>query len=380
VGDHLARLDPGQLMPYARPVAGRVPAVAGVLTEAEIRATGETIAAAQQESGAIGWPDGQVDAWNHVECAMALSVCGLAGPARRAYDWLLAAQRPDGSWPRRTAPGGAVSEAAGESNHAAYVAVGVWHEYLVTGDTDFAAQMWPAVRRAIEYAVGLQTPRGEIIWQRDAGGAPAGYALLTGCASMCQSLRCAVALADFAGEPQPDWELAAGRLAHTVARHPEAFADKSRFSMDWYYPVLGGAVRRPGGAAWLAAGWPDFVVPGLGVRCVRDEPWVTGAETCELVLALDAIGDPRRAREMFAGVQFLRDPDGAYWTGWQFANKKHFPNERSSYTSAAIILAADALSRTTGGNGIFRAPAIGTAVPAPDPQGCGCPASLDPSR
>ena len=93
-------------MPHARSLTGRTPAVAGVLTEAEIRATGETIAAAQEGSGAIGWPDGQVDAWNHVECAMALSVCGLAGPARRAYEWLRATQRADGSWPRRTAPGG----------------------------------------------------------------------------------------------------------------------------------------------------------------------------------------------------------------------------------------------------------------------------------
>ena len=364
-------------MPYARLTAGPVPAVAGVLTEAEIRTTGETIAAAQEESGAIGWPDGQVDAWNHVECAMALSVCGLAGPARRAYEWLLATQRADGSWPRRTGPGGAVSEPSGESNHAAYVAVGVWHEYLVTGDAEFVARMWPVVRRAIDYAVGLQTPRGEIIWQRGAGGAPASYALLTGCASMCQSLRCAATLADFAGEPQPDWELAAGQLAHTVACHPEAFADKSRFSMDWYYPVLGGAVRGPDAAARLATGWPDFVVPGLGVRCVRDEPWVTGAETCELVLALDSIGDTHRALEMFADVQFLRGPDGAYWTGWQFVNNRHFPNERSSYTSAAIILAADALSRTTRGSGMFRATGAGTApAPAPDPLRCGCQVSM----
>jgi hypothetical protein len=371
VGDNLARLYSGQLMSYARSLAGRTPAVAGVLTEAEIRATGESIVAAQEESGAIGWPDGQVDAWNHVECAMALSVCGLAGPARRAYEWLRATQRADGSWPRRTAPGGVVNEAAGESNHAAYVAVGVWHEYLLTGDTEFVARMWPTVRLAIEYAIGLQTPRGEIIWQRDPDG-PAGYALLTGCASMCQSLRCAVALAELAGQPQPDWELAAGRLAHAVACHPEAFEDKSRFSMDWYYPVLGGAVRGPGAAARLAAGWADFVVPGLGVRCVRDEPWVTGAETCELVLSLDAIGETRRALEMFAEVQFLRDPDGAYWTGWQFANKRHFPNERSSYTSAAIILAADALSGSTGANGLFRATGTGTARPAPAPGQCGC--------
>jgi len=360
-------------MPYAPAVAGRVPAVPGVLTEAEIRATGEAIAAGQQESGAIGWPDGQVDAWNHVECAMAMSVCGLHGPARRAYEWLLAAQRPDGSWARRTAPGGQASEAASESNHAAYVAVGVWHEYQVTGDAGFVARMWPAVRRAIGFTLGLQTPRGEIIWQRGPGGVPASYALLTGCASMYQSLRCAAALADLAGEPQPDWELAAARLAHTVACHPEAFADKSRFSMDWYYPVLGGPVRGPDAAARLAAGWPDFVVPRLGVRCVRDEPWVTGAETCELVLALDAIGDTRRALEMFAGVQFLRDPDGAYWTGWQFANQRHYPNERSGYTAAAVILAADALSRTTGGNGLFRAMGADTATaPAPDTGNCRC--------
>src|SRR5262249_39908922 len=68
---------------------------------------------------------------------------------------------------------------------------------------------------------------------------------------------------------------------------------------------------------------------------------------------------------------FLRGPDGAYWTGWQFANNKHFPNERSSYTSAAIILAADALSAATGGNGLFRA-AADPAAPAPDPGRCGC--------
>jgi GH15 family glucan-1,4-alpha-glucosidase len=371
VDDQLAPPGSGRWLPYGPAVAGRVPAVPGVLTEAEIRATGEAIAAGQQESGAIGWPDGQVDAWNHVECAMALSVCGLPGPARRAYEWLLATQRADGSWPRRTAPGGQVSEAGGESNHAAYVAVGVWHEYLVTGDAGFVARMWPAVRQAIGFALGLQAPRGEIIWQRYPSGAPAGYALLTGCASMYQSLRCAAALADFVGEPQPDWELAAGRLAHTVACHPEAFADKSRFSMDWYYPVLGGPVRGPDAAAWLAAGWPDFVVPRLGVRCVRDEPWVTGAETCELVLALDAIGDTGRAREMFAEVQFLRDPGGAYWTGWQFANQKHYPNEQSGYTAAAVVLAADALSRTSGGNGLFRAMGADTAT-APDPGRCGC--------
>ena len=49
------------------------------------------------------------------------------------------------------------------------------------------------------------------------------------------------------------------------------------------------------------------MVPGLGIRCVDDRPWVTGAETCELVLALDVVGDPR-ARTVFADMQHLEDP------------------------------------------------------------------------
>src|ERR1700758_377889 len=146
------------------------------LGEADVRATGESIAQVQDPTGAIPWPDGHVDAWNHVECAMALSACGLRGPARRGYEWLLAAQRPDGSWPKRQ--DGAVIDEAGGSNHAAYPAVGVWHELQITRDDAFAERMWPVVRSGIEFAIGLQRPRGEITWQRQADGSPGDYALL----------------------------------------------------------------------------------------------------------------------------------------------------------------------------------------------------------
>jgi hypothetical protein len=72
-------------------------------------------------------------------------------------------------------------------------------------------------------------------------------------------------------------------------------------------------------------------------------------------------------------MQHLRDPDGSYWTGWQFANQAHFPNEQSSWTAAAVILAADALSGTTGGSGIFAAAAAWWAVGSPvDAAACGC--------
>ena len=74
-------------------------------------------------------------------------------------------------------------------------------------------------RAAIEFAIGLQTPRGEIIWRRHEDGTPDTYALLTGSSSMYQSLRCAIALAEHLGDPQPDWELAAALLGHAVACH-----------------------------------------------------------------------------------------------------------------------------------------------------------------
>ena len=348
-----------------------IPEIAGILTADQIISTGQAVAAVQQPDGSIGWPDGHVDAWNHVECAMALSVAGQREASRRAYEWLRTNQRPDGSWYMQMPPG--QTDLTTESNFAAYCAVGVWHELLVSGDEAFVQRMWPTVRAAIEFVLGLQTPRGEIIWRRTADGAADSFALLTGSASMYSSLRCAIMLAEYLSEPQPDWELAAGQLAHAVASHPEAFADKSRFSMDWYYPVLGGPVRGQAGVERLAQGWDTYVVPGLGVRCVRDEPWVTAAETAELAITLDAIGDTTRALELLEEIQMLRDPSGAYWTGWQYVTKRHFPNEQSSYTGAAMVLAADTMCGATAAASIFREIAADApTVLSSGDAACGC--------
>ncbi|MEU7831139.1 prenyltransferase [Nonomuraea sp. NPDC049129] len=341
-----------------------------MISREEAVRTALSISAIQSDDGGVPWPEGHVDAWNHVECLMAMTVAGLRDPVARGYDWLARHQRDDGSWAMKLVDGVA-TEQGGESNHAAYVAVGVWHHHLVTGDQKLTELRWPMVKRALDYVVGLQTERGEVVWERDAHGRASSYALLTGCASIHQGLRCGVLLADHLGDPQPHWELAADRLAHVLAAHPEAFTDKSRFSMDWYYPVLGGAVRGPAAEELLEREWGTFVVPGLGIRCVSDQPWVTGAETCELALALHALGDRDRAARLFADVQHLRHEDGSYWTGWQFVNQRHFPHERSGYTAAAAVLAADALSAFSPGAGIFRDISAPSVSPA-DPHLCGC--------
>jgi hypothetical protein len=342
------------------------PEVAGVLTSDDLRTTGATIAAAQEPDGAVPWfPGGQVDPWDHVEAAMALDVAGLVGAAGRAYEWLRLRQRADGSW-AASYRAGAVDDSTADANFAAYVAVGTWHHYLITGSLGFLRRMWPTVQRALAFVVGLQAPGGEIRWARDASGCAWPHALLTGCSSMYQSLRCALAIAERLGDPQPDWELAAGRLGHALVRHPERFAPKARFSMDWYYPVLGGALRGPDAEERIAASWKTFVVPGLGIRCVADRPWVTGAETCELVLALDALGDREGALRLFADMQHLRDADGAYWTGYVYPDDAFWPGERSTWTAAAVLLAADALSDATPAAGIFRGDALPAGVDLDD--------------
>ncbi|MCM6772691.1 prenyltransferase [Nocardia sp. CDC159] len=330
-----------------------LPSVPGIVTGRQCLRTAESIAAAQESDGAIPWfTGGHTDPWDHVECAMALTATGLLTDARAAYAWSARTQRADGSWPLQFRSG-AIENADTDTNFCAYLATGVWHYLCCTGDRAFAAELWPTVRAAVDYVLSLQGAGGEIFWLRNGSGIVP-EALLTGCSSMFHSIRAALALAEFLGDPQPEWEVAALRLGHAIRYHPEVFTAKDRYSMDWYYPVLCGAYRGDAAAARIAGRWGDFVVGEIGIRCVDDRPWVTGAETCELALALDAVGERGRARGLLAAMQHLRADDGSYWTGLVFADGKHWPEERTTWTGAAMILAADALSRTSGGSGIFR--------------------------
>jgi hypothetical protein len=236
----------------------------------------------------------------------------------------------------------------------AYLAAGVWHHYLTTGDDGFCRELWPTVEAAIEFVLDLQTRRGEIIWARHPDGRPWSYALLTGSSSISHSLRCAELLAAQVGESRPGWTAARNRLVEVIAHHPEAFEPKERWAMDWYYPVLVGAVTGDDAAKRLADGWDTFIIEGEGVRCVSDQPWVTTAETCECVLSLLAAGDTDAAVALFDGIQRLRHPNGGYYTGEVVPERVHFPaDEQSAYSAAAIILAADALVGESPTSGLF---------------------------
>ncbi len=350
------------------------------MTPEQIAQTAASIASMQEADGAIPWTIGEhTDAWNHVEGAMALLVGGEIEAAEAAYDWCLRTQRADGSWPMKFVAG-TVEDASSETNMAAYIAVGVLHHWSIRRDRVFLERMWPVVRGALDLVVDLQLPFGGIAWSRewDANG-PAkinAEALIAGSSSIYQALRCGVALAEIMDEPQPEWELAGGRLGHALREHRDQFLDKSNFSMDWYYPVLAGAVRGAAARDLIAERWDTFVEPGLGIRCVSTNLWVTGAETCELVLALDAIGDRSRAVQLLADMQHLRHEDGSYWTGFVFPENVNWPGEQTTYTAAAVILAVDALSLSTPGATIMRGTTLGPEFVEIGLE-CGCPDRFD---
>jgi hypothetical protein len=348
-----------------------LPAIVGVLSEAQVRQTAASITAAQLPSGAIPWFEGgHTDPWDHVQAAMALTAAGHVREATRAYAWLRDVQRSDGSWAIRYR-GNVVEDAHTDSNFCAYPATGVWHHWQVTGDRTFVEGMWPSVAAGIGVVLRMQRPDGTVAWaSTDDGAEP--EALITGNASIHLSLRCAIALAELVGDARPDWELAAGRLRHALDQHPELFAPKPTHSMDWYYPLLGGALPLDRAAERIDERWDAFVVDGLGARCVSTNPWVTGAETCELALALDSLGRTEKARGQLAAMQHLRADDGSYWTGLVYDDDVRWPVERTTWTAATVILAADAISRTTPGNGIFR----GEGLPVCEwevSEACPCP-------
>lgn len=338
----------------------------------------------QFSNGCIPWFRGHfADPWDHVEAAMGLTLGGEWQAAEKAYEWLANEQLPDGSWwaeytytpttsasttstpvedksPQRidSLTKQANRERLRETNFVAYIATGVWHHFLVTRDQQFLQRLFPVVRRALDCVLRYQAPTGEIYWAFDQDGHPNKDALVTASSSIYKSLACGIRIARELHQLPSHWLGAYQQLGSTLKRKPERFdrtwESKARFSMDWFYPILSGALSQHEAQNRLESRWETFVEKGLGCRCVSDEPWVTIAESCELTLALLSAGQYHKAEQLFEWLQQFKDPkDGAYWTGYVFPDKALWPEEKTTWTSAAILLAADALTGASPASRLF---------------------------
>ncbi len=326
----------------------------------------DTILGLQNPDGSIPWfKNGVIDPWNHLEAAMGLNLIGERKAAEHAIAYLRNTQAVDGSWwgqlgsavpideelHQFTMQGVEDGHKIRDTNFIAYIATAIWHHYCLHGDTDYTAAQWPMVKAAIDFVIALQAPEGDIRWAAPDPQTPEDDALVTGNSSVHKSLICAEKLAHALGHNAAAWTQArenlADALAHKPARYDRTWEPKTRYSMDWYYPVLSGALSPAQETDRLAARWDDFVIDGFGCRCVEDEPWVTVAESAELIMALLAHGDRPRAEEHLRWLEKFRDANGAYWMGMQTEQAAFWPVERPAWTAGAVILATDAVHQAT---------------------------------
>jgi len=321
----------------------------------DLGAVAGLIAKVQLPSGEIPWHlGGKTDPWDHVEAAMGLTVGGYWEQARQAYQWLAEVQLEDGSWYAAYC-NGVANDLTRNSNFSAYVAVGLYHYYLSTGDMDFLERIWPTIRSAIDFSLSLQAPGGEIYWAISPDENVDQMALLAGSSAIYMSLKCALAITALLDKDIPPWQTAMNRLAQAIRHRPQHFnMTKSRFSMDWFYPILSGVLKGNVAHRRIHRFWKKFVIKGEGVRCVSDKPWITVAETAELVLTLEALGNRDQARIVFDWICNRRFSDGTYWCGFGVPDLEIWPTEKVTWTNAVMLLAADSLYDLTPGGQLFR--------------------------
>jgi hypothetical protein len=306
------------------------------------------IANLQKRSGEIPWHiDGKTDPWDLVESIMGLNIGGHYPESRLAFHWLAANQNPDGSWFSSYVEGEPEDRTC-ESHMACYIAVGLFHSYLVTRDMSLLAQYWPTLEQGIGFALSLQTPTGEIYWAKSPEGKIDPMSLLSGSSSIFMSLKCALAIAALLGREKKDWEQAFERLENSIQENLHVYnVSKSRFSMYWFYPILSGALRGEKAQARIDKYWRKYMIEGQGTRCVSDQPWVTIAETSELVIALNAMGNTQKARLVFSWIQDRVYGDKTFWCGYTYPDMVVWPEEKISWTNAVVLMAADALYHLT---------------------------------
>ena len=308
----------------------------------------------QRSSGEIPWHEGgKTDPWDLVESAMGLNIAGQHGAADRAFEWMRNSQNPDGSWFSSYMDGVPLDRTC-ETNMSSYIAVGVFHAWLIRRDRALVKTMWDTVQKGIDFAVDLQAEQGEIYWARSPEGRIDPMALLTGCSSIYMSLKCAIALADLLDRPMPVWEKAFGRLGVSIRNNMHIYnISKSRFSMYWFYPILSGAISGEAAFRRIEKYWKKYIIEGQGVRCVSDRPWVTMAETSELVLALFGMGNQSLAKIVFSWIQDRVFDDGSFWCGYTFPDMTVWPEEKYAWTNAVALMAADALYTLTPASRLF---------------------------
>ncbi len=311
----------------------------------------------QLKSGAIpSNKDNSHDPWDHIESIMGLNFLQDKESADLAFDWLKNNQNADGSWYSKYLDEKPI-ELNKPTHYSPYISVAALHHYKIFSDKKKLSELWKTISLALDFSINLQNPNGTIPWSVDKNNKIEEDFLITGSSSILKSIECAIKISRILEEGDNNsWIRAYKSLAMAIKNPKGLFdvtIDRSRFSMDWYYPIISGALSSEEKDFYIKKILKDFYVDGLGIKCVREEPWVTVAETSEFIITLVISNRLEEARKIFSEAMNITDENDVPYMGWQYEQNIFWPEEKPSWTSAALILAADSIYNFSSGSDIL---------------------------
>ena len=312
----------------------------------------------QLESGAIpSNDDGSHDPWDHIESIMGLNFANEYESSKLAFNWLIKNQNEDGSWFSKYMDDNPI-EKNKPTHFAPYISVAALHFYKIFSDKEYLEYLWPTIESAINFSIKLQIQNGTIPWSVDKNQKIEEDFLLTGSSSILKSIECGIAISKIIKSTKnlEDWNRSYELLSKAIKNPSGKFdllKDRKRFSMDWYYPILSGCLNDNQKFFYVDKVFKDFYIKEMGIKCVIEEPWVTVAETCEFIICLMISGRDEDAKKLLKDVINISDINGVPYMGWQYEENIFWPLERPSWTSAALIIAADSVMGLSKGKDLF---------------------------
>ena len=320
---------------------------------------GAYIKSIQYKSGAIpSNEDGTHDPWDHIESIMGLNIYKDIEASKSAFNWLTHHQNSDGSWYAKYYKTDAI-EKNKPTHFSPYIAVAALHFFRIFKDINFLQSIWSSIELAVNFSVELQQDNGTIPWSINNNSQIENDYLLTGCSSILKSIECGIALSKILNETEniEKWKKAHLLLSNAIQEPDGKFdliKDRKRFSMDWYYPILSGCLKQQEKLHYINKIFKDFYLDGIGIKCVIEEPWVTVAETSEFILALMCAGYDDEAKRLLFDVLNISDEEGIPFMGWQYEQNIFWPEEKPSWTAAALMLSADCVFDYSDASDLFK--------------------------
>ena len=318
----------------------------------------QSIKTNQLDSGAIpSNADLSHDPWDHIEAIMGLNFLNDKESSDLAFKWLKNNQNKDGSWYAKYFNNNPI-ELNKPTHFGPYISVAALHYYKIFSDKDKLLELWETIDSAINFSLNLQDSNGTIPWSVDKNNQIENDFLLTGASSILKSLECAIAISKILDlDSNKKWTKAYELLAYAI-KNPKGLFDKtidrSRFSMDWYYPIISGVLSDSEKDKYIKKIYKDFYIEGIGVKCVVEEPWVTVAETSEFIVSLVISNEIEEAKKLLIEVMNISDLNDIPYMGWQYEENIFWPEEKPSWTAAALILAADSIYDFSSGSDILK--------------------------